>query len=347
MPHAPRINANASPNRRRHFLRSVVAPKRVVQVGEPIRVRARLHQDAPEHLTAQIGGAEGLERFVTFETPGLHRVPIAIGDGDGRIDRTEIEFEVVPLLGPHPYPIMEIRREPTNPFLLLVSLKNAAEVWRAGATFEWRIDHYGTFAVRGPFFVVDCDRLTNSSDLVVPIDLHFTVTYPDGIRRTATEGFEIWNDYVWFKRRGVLKPRLIYDFRAWGMGKRLAASCTLVNDDDEHIEINGRQIEILRDDPDAVLVPGPLERFGESVGPRSELQLDCSIPRRQLPAGAIGYALHFHGRTRSGLKVEASAYFEYYQYRTKLWSGVTSVDAVNLLQEVKMAVADSEPAPRS
>ena len=345
------LDQGTAARQERHFLRSVVASKPVLQVGEPVRVLAKLRRDATDELVARIGGAVGFERYVSFASPGLHRIPITVGHADGRIDRTEIEFDVVPPIGQHPYPVLEIRQEPTNPFLLLVSLKNAAAVHREGVKFEWQIDGYGSLAIARPFFVIDCERMLNPTDLVVPFDVHFTVIYPDGERRTARESFRVWNDYAWSKTRGVLKPRLIYDFRARGVRKDLTASCVMVNDDDEYVEITGRQIEILYDDPDRIFVPGPLERMGDVIEPWSQREFNCSIPRHQLPSDALGYAFHFHGRTRSGLKVEASAYFEYYVYKTKLWSDITSLDAIDLLREVKAAFAESAacakpPIPR-
>ena len=346
-----RLDRGTAVRRKRHFLRAVLAAKQVLQVGEPIRVLAKLRGDAPEGLAARIGGAAGFERYVSFASPGVHRVPILVGHADGRIDRTEIEFEVIAPIGLNVHPILEIRQEPTNPFLLLNSLKNAEAVHRDGVRFEWHIDGYGAFAITRPFFAIDCERMINPSDLVVPFDLHFTAIYPDGERRTAKESFRVWNDYAWAKIWGVLKPRLIYDFRARGVRKDLAALCVMVNNDDETIEITGRQIEILYDDPDRIFVPGPLERMGDVVEPRSQREFNCSIPRRQLPSDALGYAIHFHGRTRSGLKVEASAYFEYYHYKTKLWSDVANLDALALLDEVKAVLAESAvgvkpPVPR-
>jgi hypothetical protein len=121
----------------------------------------------------------------------------------------------------------------------------------------------------------------------------------------------------------------------------------MVNDDDEQIEITGRQFEILHDDADRVLTPGPIQRLDDVVEPRSQREFDCSLERRRLPEGTLGYAVHFHGRTPSGLKVEASAYFEHYTYQTKRWSDVTSLYAVDLLNEVKLALGASEATPSS
>jgi hypothetical protein len=318
-----------------------VASKPTLQVGEPVRVLAKLRRDTPEDLAVRIGRAFGFERYVSFDKPGLHRVPISVGHRDGRIDRTEIEFEVVAPVGEHPYPILNIRQDLTNPFLLQISLANADAVHRQGVQFQYEIAGYGSFSTPRPFFVVDCERLLNPTDIVVPFDLHFTVVYPDGERRTARESFRVWNDYAWFKTRGVLKPKLVYNFRARGVRKDIAASCIMINDDDEYVEITGRQIEIQFDDPDRVFVPGPLERMGDVIEPRAQREFNCSIPRHQLPNDALGYAIHFHGRTRSGLKVEASAYFEYYVFKPKRWSSITNLEAVELLQEVKAAFMEN------
>jgi hypothetical protein len=154
-----------TPPTERHFLRSVVASKPTLQVGEPVRVLAKLRRDTPEGLTARIGRAFGFERYVSFDTPGLHRVPISVGHRDGRIDHTEIEFEVVPPLGEHPYPILNIRQDLTNPFLLQISLANADAVHRQGVRFQYEIAGYGSFSTPRPFFVVDCERLLNPTDI--------------------------------------------------------------------------------------------------------------------------------------------------------------------------------------
>ncbi len=280
--------------RRRHFLRSVVAARPVLQVGEPVRVRAKLRRDAPNDVLTRVGGAEGTERYLSFATSGTHRVPVTVHHRDGRIDRTEIEFEVTPTIGAHPYPILQIRQEPTNPFLLLVSVQNAEEVYSDGVTFEWRVDGYGAFSTPRPFFVIDCERFVNPTDETIPFDLHFTVNYPGRIQRTASESFRVWNDYAWSKARGVLKPRLVYDHRARGHDKELSAQCVMLNDDDEYIELTGRQIELLYDDADRVFVPGRLERLGARgrapIGARPGLQHPPAQPaerrvrfRRALP----------------------------------------------------------------
>ena len=266
-----RFDSSTDSRTQRHFLRSVVVPKTVLQVGEPVRVLAKLRRDAPDagELATRIGGVSGLERFLSFATPGAHTVPVTIDHGDGRSDRTVIEFEVIAALGPHPHPILAIRQEPTNPFQLVFALKNAAEVHRDGNVYEWSIDGHGAYRVTRPFFVVDCERLLNPKDLVVPFDVHFTVAYPDGTKRTTSESFRVWNDYAWSKSRGILQPRLVYDFRARGVRTDLAALCVMVNDDDEEIVITGRQLEILHDDPDRVIVPGPIVAMDAVVRPRS------------------------------------------------------------------------------
>jgi hypothetical protein len=337
---------HASPRKGRHFLRAAVVPKTTIQVGEPVRVQGRLRAGAPEQVTARIAGAIGLDRYVSFDSPGSHKVPLIIAHPDGRQDRTEVEFEVVENLGIHPYPILTMRQEPSNPFMLHVSVKNVDAVHRPGVRYEWEIAGHGAYILERPFFVLDCERLINPKDLLIPFDLLFTVIYPDGERRTAKESFRVFNDYAWFKSRGVLKPRLSYDYRARGAGLHLAASCVIINDDDEYIEITGRQIEILYDDADRVIVPCPLEPMDAVLPPRSQREFDCALLRRKLPQATLGYAVHFHGRTRSGLKVEASAYFEHYSYQTKRWSDVTSLHAVDLLNEVKAALAESAASPR-
>jgi len=339
-------NPQVSQRKGRYFLRAAVVPKTTIEVGEPVRVQARLRAGAPEEVTARISGTIGLDRYVSFDSPGAHKVPLTIAHPDGRQDRAEVEFEVVEHQGVHPYPILTVRQEPTNPFILHVSVKNVDAVHRTGVRYEWEIVGHGAFMLQRPFFTLDCERLLNPKDLLISFDLLFTVIYSDGEHRTAKESFRVFNDYAWFKSRGVLKPRLYYDYRARGTGLNLAASCVMVNDDDEHIEITGRQIEILHDDADRVIVPGPLERMDAVLQPRSRREFDCSILRRKLPQATLGYAVHFHGRTSSGLKVEASAYFEHYAYQTKRWSDVTSVYAVDLLNEVKAAVAESAAKPR-
>lgn len=346
IPPTLKSDPHASPRKGRHFLRAAVVPKTTVQVGEPVRVQARLRAGAPEGVTARIAGAIGLDRYVSFDSPGSHKVPMIIAHPDGRQDRTEVEFEVVKHLGIHPYPVLTVRQEPSNPFMLHISVKNTNAVHRAGIRYEWEIAGHGAFMLERPFFALDCERLLNPEDLLIPFDLLFTVIYPDGERRTAKESFRIFNDYAWFKSRGVLKPRLSYDYRARGAGLHLAASCVMVNDDDEYIEITGRQIEILHDDADYVIVPGPLERMDAVIPPRSQREFDCALLRHKLPQATLGYAVHFHGRTRSGLKVEASAYFEHYAYQTKRWSDVTSLHAVDLLNEVKAALVESSVKPR-
>lgn len=336
------------PRKGRHFLRAALVPKSVIQVGEPVRVHATLRPGAPEDVTVRIGGATGAGRYVSFGSPGLHKVPVIVAHPDGRQDRTDLEFEVVgePTCA-QPYPILTVRQEPTNPFLLHVSLQNVEAVHRPGVTYEWEIPGHGAFTLERPFFVLDCEQLLNPHELLIPFDLSFTALYPDGERRTAKESFRVFNDYAWFKSRGVLKPRLSYDHRARGAGTKMAASCVMVNDDDEEITLFGRQIEILHDDPDHLSPPGRVERLDNVLAPRSQRDLDCSVQRRKLPPDALGYAVHFHGTTRSGLKVEASAYFEHYAYQTRRWADVTSLDAIDLLNEVKAALAESVARPRT
>lgn len=345
-PPPPQPDPSVPPRKSRHFLRAGMVPKTTVQVGEPVRVQAKLRASTPDGVTTRIAGAIGLKRYVSFDKPGLHKVPLLVSHPDGRQDRGVIEIFVEEHLGIHPYPVLDVRQEPTNPFLLHVSLKNAEIVHRQGISYEWEIAGHGAFMLERPFFMLDCERLLNPQDLLIPFDLVFTAIYPDGTRRTAKESFRVLNDYAWAKSRGILKPRLSYDYRAKGAGLRLAATCLMVNDDDEYIHITGRQFEILHDDADRVLRPGPLEPMDAVLSPRSQREFDCSMLRRQLPASTLGYAVHFHGRTRSGHKVEASAYFEHYAYQTKRWSDVTSLFAVDLLNEVKAALAEGVAKPR-
>jgi hypothetical protein len=148
-----------------------------LQVGEPVQVRAKLRRDAPEGLTPRIGGAVGLRRYVSFATPGEHDVDVTITHPDGRRDRTKMRFDVVDAISHHPYPILDIRQEPTNPFLLHISLQNVDAVHRPSVTYEWAIEGRSAFIVDRPYFVIDCERLLNPTDLLIPCDLALTVVY--------------------------------------------------------------------------------------------------------------------------------------------------------------------------
>src|SRR5689334_8438995 len=110
-----RVDSAIRETPRRTLLRSVVATKRVLHVGEPARVRVKVRKNAPDDLIARVDGALGFERYVSFAAPGLHKVPVVVGSRRGALERTEIEFEVVAPLGPRQFPILETRQEPTNP----------------------------------------------------------------------------------------------------------------------------------------------------------------------------------------------------------------------------------------
>jgi hypothetical protein len=342
-----RPDAVESARQGRHFLRAILASKVRVQVGEPVRLGLKLKRSTADAVSARIGGALGAQRYVTFATAGIHRVPVTVAHPDGRTDQAVLDIEVVDQPCGHPHPLLRVTQEPTNPFLLHCGLKNVEAVHRAGVRYDWGIAGYGDFSTREPYFVVDSERLLlDRAELDVPFDLHFTVVYPDGEARATAESFRVFNDYAWFKTRGVLKPRVVYAHRAAPAGRTLAASCTVLNDEDEPIELTSRQFEILYDDADRVILPDPPERFGALIEPRSRQVLDCGIARGRLPKEAFGYAFHFHGRTRSGLKVELSVFFEHYTYKVR-WSHVESIYATELLERVKSAVARSacEPLP--
>ena len=162
--------------------------------------------------------------------------------------------------------------------MLHVSVRNVDAVQRTGVRYEWEIAGHGAFMLERPFFALDCERLLNPKDLLIPFDLVFTVIYPDGERRTAKESFRV------LQRLRVVQVAAAFSnlgcLTITGPGEqvpRLAASCVMINDDDETIEITGRQIEILYDDADRVIVPGPLERMDAVLPPRSQREFDCSL----------------------------------------------------------------------
>lgn len=332
------VRPRADKQGRRHFLRAAVASKTVVEVGEPVQLALKLLRSTPEGVVASIGGTRGARRYVAFDSPGTHRVPVAVTHRDGRRDEASIEFEVRAPAGPQPYPVLRVRQEPLNPFVLDCGLKNAAVVHRTGMRYEWRIDTLGTFGLREPFFVLDTERLLNTTNVDIPFDLHFAAIYPDGTRRETAESYRLFNDYAWFKERGVLKPRVLYDFRVQPAARTLHAQCVIVNDENEPIELVARQFEVLFDDADRVIVPEPASSFAMTIEPQGRGVIDCSIPRHKLPSEAFGFAFHLHGRTSSGLKVEASAYFEHYTYRRQ-WSQVRNLDAQELLGRAKAALS--------
>jgi hypothetical protein len=331
---------NQAGHEERHFLRAVLASKTRVQVGEPVRVALKLKRSAPGRLLTRIGGALGRQRYVTFAEPGIHSVKASVSHRDGRADHAAVDIEVVDAGRDHPYPLLRFSQEPTHPFLLHFGLKNAQQVHRAGVVYEWEIKEYGSFTIYEPYFLVDCERLLNTTDVDIAFDVRFTAVYPDGERRGTAESFRVWNDYAWFKTRGILKPRVEYEYRARPAGKTLAASCLVINDEDELLEITSRQFEVLYDDHDRLMVPQPAEPFRVMVEPKSRRPIDCGIARRDLPQDAVGYAYHFHGQTRSGLKIEISVYFEHYTYTTR-WANIATPAAVELLEAVRSAAARS------
>jgi hypothetical protein len=77
-PSTHKPDPQAPPRKGRHFLRAAVAPKTTIQVGEPVRVQAKLRTCTPDEVTAQIAGAIGVDRYVSFDSPGSHTVPLVI-----------------------------------------------------------------------------------------------------------------------------------------------------------------------------------------------------------------------------------------------------------------------------
>ena len=54
--------------------------------------------------------------------------------------------------------------------MLHVGVRNADAVQRAGVRYEWEIVGHGAYLLERPFFRLDCERLLNAKDLLIPFD---------------------------------------------------------------------------------------------------------------------------------------------------------------------------------
>ncbi|UCE50525.1 MAG: hypothetical protein JSW47_10250 [Phycisphaerales bacterium] len=244
--------------------------------------------------------------------PGRRTLLITASTANRVIDSHRTEIEVLPADTCAPLPILDVRGDPTREATGFWNIRNADDVHRLGTYYEW---HYGAkspMVTRIPRAVISYADLLDPNERFRAFRMRLVVCYPDQSRREAKRSVTVWNRYALAKERGIVQPRVVYDFRASPEGDHLVGRARIFNRDDEYIHFTSKQIQWLLNDPDKLAGPGRARRVNLSLPPKSSLDIEHKILFKSLPPNAFGFAVILLGETRNGHTAHVAAYFEHH-----------------------------------
>ena len=335
--------ANNGRRRQRQLIRRVVVSRTKVRSGESISVIVRTNPGPNGETPAvvRIAGTTGAQQFVQFSgPPGRRTLLVTAVAPEHVIDTHRIGIEVLPPDPCAPLPILDVAGDAGREATGVWSVRNADDVHRSGTCYEW---HYGA---KSPVVTRQPAATISYADLLEPNEqfriflMRLVVRYPDQSRREVKRSVTVWNQYALAKQRGLVRPRVVYDFRASPEGDHLFGRARISNRDDEHIVFTKQQIQWLLNVPDAPAAPSHPMNVKVNLAPHSAVELEHKIPFDSLPPNAFGFGVILRGETRSGLAAHAAAYFEFHTPVSRGVRVITDPGLLSLLNDLRSEACD-------
>lgn len=301
------------------LIKEIICSRNQLLSTETVIVEVILHDTFVNNSNVCINGNWGAYQILQFG--GLNKTEkILITAFSGEND-FELRTILIPLTTePNQlvFPLIGFSADKFEENVVLCSILNVEEAKLTNAYFEWALSNLASGKVITRYsesaqIALNYDELLLrdivNQTLLLKLSTHDRDTQ---LITTVERTVAIINHYAIEKLRGILKPRIKYDFRLQLIDKLLVGSCQILNLEDEPIIFENKIMEYLFDDGE-IVPPTPLiENIHLVIEPCNSITIECNIARKDLPAGSFGFAQHFKGKSANGLPAHASVYFEYY-----------------------------------
>ena len=294
------------------LIQKILATKTRLRQGETLKINVKTYDSSGKDIHVAINGTLGREQAMQFSgAPGKRTILISAYTEKKEFDYKTFEVEVLEADHCGKLPIIQIGNYYLEENCIECLIRNIEEVDTRNCFFEWDFGNkIKRFSENSKLIFKYQDYL---NDLTYQT-FHLKLTVhnrSDESKYSVEQSFTVWNVYVVDKLKGMIRPRITYNFHAIRENRMLLGTLNIKNIEDETLYFTHKQIEFLYNDPEKVTIPNAPVRTDFTVDAKSSKNFDCSIPAETYPKDCFGYAIHISGRTESGLKVHASAYFEY------------------------------------
>ncbi|OAQ57627.1 hypothetical protein VFPPC_11413 [Pochonia chlamydosporia 170] len=291
----------------------ILVSRSTVHLGESFQISVRTAGKKKSSIHVAINGTLGKEQYLQLTgKPGKRKIFVTAFADNKRCESREVVIEAIQRSDCDKFPEIEVSKGHHQNHDVVFRVSNGKEVAPdPGTRYLWDFGRGQKGVSAEPVLTHSFEDSLDPDSPYTTFHVMLTVVGRNETKITAARSFTMWNSYVVDKLRGLLKPKLTYEFRALRDQKMLTAAFTVHNVEDEPLEFDTQNLEYLRDDPEAVNPISRATKVDFVIIAKSANTYDCSILHADLPAGCFGYAVHLTGHTRSKKVVRASAYFEY------------------------------------
>ena len=305
------------------LIQKILATKTKLRQGETLKINVKTNDSSGKIIHVAINGTLGKVQAMQFSGPAGNRKILISAYADKNVFEYRIlEVEILDLDDCKKSPIIQVGNYYLDENCVECSIRNIEELEIINSFFEWDFGNNLKRFTDTPTLIFKYEDYLNYQNRYHTFHLKLTIHKRSDESKTSVErSFTVWNVYVVDKLNGRIRPRLQYDFHAIRENKMLQGKLNIKNLENENLHFTHQQIEFLYNDPEKLSVPNTPVQINFIVGAQSSHNFDCSIPIEIYPKDCFGYAIHLSGRTESGFKVYASAYFEYqtnYQQAKKI-----------------------------
>lgn len=300
-------------NNKSKLIQKILATKTKLRQGETLKINVKTNDSSGKIIHVAINGILGKEQAMQFSGPaGIRKILISAYTDRKEFDYRIFEVEILDSDDCKKFPIIQISNYYLDENCIECSVRNIEELKITNSFFEWDFGNNIKRFSETPKLIFKYEDYLNYDFTYQTFHLKLTThDRSDESKFSIEQSFTVWNVYVVDKLKGMIRPRLSYDFHTIRENKMLHSSLNIRNLENEILYFTHKQIEFLYTDPEKFSFPNKPVRTDFMVAAKSSNNFDCNIPFETYPKDCFGYAVHLSGRTNSGLKVYASAYFEY------------------------------------
>lgn len=315
-----------------------VRPARVY-VGEPLEVKAEARKDACGGATEiTVDGIPGEEQCLQFAEPGRRKIAVVAGGPQSERELRTVDVEVVPREDECDtkglFPIIGIDQNFSLASGATLRVENADE-FGDDVYYAWVIDGEVRLTSAEPCIEhsfaqhIDPDSAYTVCRIAVHVKSGDNKAVYSG-RRSVT----VWNDYRLGRQQGLIQVEIEPEIYARRDGDRYVGRFVATNRERDRVNFNSCVVEYLYNDPEKLSVPGRQMEYQWQIGPEERQEGEFSLPAKEVPRDAFGFAVHLRGVTGRKERAFADIYFEL-RVNPRAMLKVTSPAVSNVLSDLR------------
>jgi hypothetical protein len=297
------------------IISSISVSKSVVEAGESARVKVETGGAGAngENVDVRINGVIGAEQYLQFHgSPGLRTIHVSAATSDRRAMTQSVQIRVAPTTAERRKPVLSFEHNIYRPLSGVFRLEG--ENLRDGIgqrVYLWNFSNGRRVMTTHPFVTSDFGDYIEYENKYTQFDV--TVRVSEVGRQVWEVGrtLAVWNTDYLSEQLGYIHLRVIPNPEVRRQQFFIRGDFEIKNHRNQPVTFTSFQRQLLSTDAEDLCTPFAPQSCDITIPSHSSVEELVTFEPDEIPKNSDGFAIHLKGKTKSGLRAYASAYFEF------------------------------------